>query len=198
MIKVFYDPQNGRISHTLETEDAKLLALQEGPWIEVESFSGDVAEHRVAGSFLVPLPPRPSAQAEFDYDTGLWVDPRSLDQIRDAAKVRLNAWVATERAKYITVLPGQEMIYPAKEAEAIRYVADPDPVLTQYPFLSGEIGITAPDAYQIAQIWLHMSALWRSVAAQLEAIRLGLSASIDSAETAAEIEALLATLSPTA
>lgn len=108
-----------------------------------------------------------------------------------AAKARVTEWAGAERAKYITILPGQEMIYLAKEAEAVRFLDDPDPDLAGYPFLAGEIGITGDTAHQIAQIWLHMSGIWRAIAAQIEATRLGMAAEIDAADTFDQIAAVM-------
>lgn len=111
----------------------------------------------------------------------------ALKSAQVQARALLNIRMAKERARFITTLPGQEMIYLAKEAEAVRYVADPIPDLTRFPMLAAEIGITAPDAWQLAQIWLAMADLWREAAAQLEAYRLRISAEIDAAESLAEI-----------
>jgi len=85
-----------------------------------------------------------------------------------AAVAEINAWAAQERLAYITVMPGQDMIYMAKEAEARAYLVDG----TIGPLLSAEVGSTAPDAYQLAQLWVNLAALWRGVAAQIEGERL--------------------------
>lgn len=113
----------------------------------------------------------------------------ALAEAKQRARADLAAAVAEARAAYITTLPGQQMIYMAKEAEARAYVADPAPDLANYPLLSAEVGITAPDAWQLAQIWLALADLWRNAAAQIEAWRLGAAAAIDAAGTVAEVEA---------
>jgi len=95
----------------------------------------------------------------------------SLPEAKAQAVAQLNSAVAMVRGKYITVLPGQEMIYMAKEAEAISYLATLPETLTDYPFLVKEIGITAPTAYELAQLWINMATLWRPVAAEIEGIR---------------------------
>jgi len=87
---------------------------------------------------------------------------------REAAVAEINAWAAQERLAYITVMPGQEMIYMAKEAEARAYLVDS----TIGPMLAAEVGITAPDAYQLAQLWVNLAALWRVAAARIEGERL--------------------------
>ena len=113
---------------------------------------------------------------------------QALAEAKSRARTDLAAAVATARAAYITTLPGQQMIYIAKEAEAHAYVADPAPDLATYPLLSAEIGITAPDAWQLAQIWLAMADIWRQAAAQIEAWRLGIAAQIEAAQS---VEAVL-------
>ena len=80
--------------------------------------------------------------------------------------------MAVTRSRFITALPAQDMTYLRKETEALAYVSDPDPAMANYPFLSAEVGVTAPDAWSVAQVWLYMSAMWRGIAAQLEGIRI--------------------------
>lgn len=82
----------------------------------------------------------------------------------------------------------------AKEAEARAFLAEPDPDLADYPMLSAEVGITAPDAETLAQIWLNMVVLWRSAAAGLEALRLTTAAAIEAAGTVAEVDAAMAAI----
>lgn len=115
----------------------------------------------------------------------------ALTDAKARARADLATAVATARAAYITTLPGQQMIYMAKEAEARAYVADPAPDMTRYPLLSAEIGLTAPDAWQLAQIWLALSDLWRQAAARIEAWRLGATAQIEAAGTVEKVETVV-------
>ena len=112
----------------------------------------------------------------------------ALATAKAAARARLSTTITAARSAVITVLPGQDMIYQAKEAEARAWIADPAPDLTNYPLLSAEIGLTAPDAHSLAQLWLNMAQLWRQAAAELEALRLGIGAAIDAAQTVEEVE----------
>lgn len=89
---------------------------------------------------------------------------RALDRVHQA--------VSTARTRYITDLPGQSMIYLAKEAEARAWLAAAAPDIADYPLLAAEVGITAPDPDDLAQLWLNLAAIWRAAAASLEAIRL--------------------------
>ncbi|WP_054304548.1 hypothetical protein [Gemmobacter sp. LW-1] len=115
-----------------------------------------------------------------------------LEGAKVAARAGLTAAIAQARARMITDLPGQSMIYLAKEAEARAWIADPAPGIADYPLLSAELGITAPDAASLAQIWLNLATLWRSAAADLEALRLTANAAIDAATAVEEVEAAIA------
>lgn len=118
----------------------------------------------------------------------------ALEAAKAEARVTLAAAVTAARAALITDLPGQSMIYLAKEAEARAWMADPTPDPAAYPLLSAELGITAPDGASLAQIWLNLATLWRSTAADLEALRLTASAAIDAATTLEEVGAAMAGL----
>lgn len=119
---------------------------------------------------------------------------KELAAARTAAVGHINTVVGQLRVKFITSLPGQEMIYSAKEAEAKAFLAeDPEPLdLTGYPFLAAEVGITAANARDLADLWLAMAASWRTVGPQLETLRLGAITAIEDAADVAEITARLA------
>lgn len=116
-----------------------------------------------------------------------------LDRVKARAAARINSAASNLRSHYITAIPGQEMIYLAKEAEAVRYLAEAPETLDGYPLLAAEVGITAPTAYQLAQLWANMSALWRGVAAQIEAVRMTAIYAIEAAPDAATVETAVQT-----
>ena len=118
----------------------------------------------------------------------------ALETARTSARARLAAAISDARTAMITLLPGQEMIYLAKEAEARDWLSAADPDIGGYVLLSAEVGITAPDADQLAQLWLNMGQLWRGAAAQLEALRMTVCAAIAAAETPEEVAAALEAL----
>lgn len=117
-----------------------------------------------------------------------------IDDWKKASLLLVKESIATARLDRITSLPGQDAIYQAKENEAVAYLAATNPVLTDYPLLNAETGITAATPEELANLWLALAQQWRSVAAQLEAARMTANASIGSATTIAEIDAALATL----
>lgn len=119
------------------------------------------------------------------------VEATRLDAAKGAALAEMTTIISALRGAYITSLPGQEMIYLAKEAEARDWIAATAPDLADYPLLAAEAGLTAPDADQLAQLWLDMGALWRGAAAQIETLRLSAAAWIAAASTLAEVEAAM-------
>jgi hypothetical protein len=162
-------------------------------------------DHYVHGGQILPLPPCPGSWAVFDPAAGEWIDPRSPAQAtadaahvlalaRSAATARINAGADRVRALFVTDLRGQEMIYLRKEAEAIAYVAHPDPPedADGFPFIAAEVGITAATPWGVAQVYLNMSGLWQAVGSALEALRLGAIADIEALTDAAAIDARLA------
>ncbi len=117
-----------------------------------------------------------------------------LAEAKDSARQRLTASIRGARTAMITDLPGQDMIYLAKLTEAAAWTTAVDPDPADYPLLSAEVGITAPTADELAQLWLNMGQLWRAAAAQLEALRMSTGAAIDAAETPEDVAAALAAL----
>lgn len=115
----------------------------------------------------------------------------ALAAARRAAIARVNAAAGAVRTTFITSIPGQEMLYIAKENEARAYLADPLPDMANYPLMSAEIGagLTAPDAQSLAQLWLNIGAQWRQTAAQIERLRLGAVYAIEAAPDEAAIAA---------
>lgn len=172
------------------------INLSEGEgWIEGE-FSAST--HYVRDGAAALKPARPGPWAVFDFAAGEWTDPRSPEQVladlqaaQAEAVAKVNAAVGQVRRRFVTDIPGQDMLYLRKEAEAARWISDPEPDLADYPLIAAEIGITAEDGDQMAQIWINMADLWAGIAAQLETLRLGHIAQVEVAADQAGIEAAL-------
>lgn len=99
-----------------------------------------------------------------------------LTAYRREAIARINEAAGQTRLQFITDIPGQQMLYQAKEQEAAAYLAEsPAPAdLSNYPLMAAEVGpgLTALTPLDLAQTWLAMAAQWRGVAATIENIRL--------------------------
>jgi hypothetical protein len=113
-----------------------------------------------------------------------------LEQLKATRIKEVNAKIGAMRERYITPIPGQEMIYSAKEEEAKAFNAiTPRPTdLSEFPFLEAEIGITAPSAQELADLWIQMATDWRTIGPLLEQLRLGTIGAVRAATTAAEVE----------
>lgn len=186
-----YSAVTGEILRTGQCqEEAFLLQAGEGEACLQGEFDAEL--FYVVDGMLVEYPPKPHRFSKFDFITKQWFDPRPISTLKQEAMKTLLRWVEQQRQAYVTPLPGQEMIYMAKEAEALRFISDADPDMTTYPFISQEIGITAGTAYEIAQLWAWMGHFWRETAASIEKVRLGVAAEIEAAETKEQIDAALA------
>ncbi|EAQ27527.1 hypothetical protein [Roseovarius sp. 217] len=103
---------------------------------------------------------------------------RELNVCKAKAKDTVNKRMDQIRSKFITPIAGQSMIYMAKEAEALAYVAaTPEPNTVagweqDYPFIAGEVGSTSSSPYEVAQVFLNLAAQWRGIGAQLEKVRI--------------------------
>jgi hypothetical protein len=117
----------------------------------------------------------------------------ALGPMRMRAVEEINARVDQLRRRYITSIAGQEAIYLRKEAEARAYLAAEAPELADYKWLAAEVGITAPTAYELAQIWLNKAHIWAElVGPQIEGLRQASIAAVQAAASGPAIEAALA------
>lgn len=130
-----------------------------------------------------------AAAAQFGHEVTAPEPPApTLAAAQAAARRSVNAVRGEVRSRFITGLPGQDMVYLEKEREARDWVAArasggnaPDP--GDYPHILGECGITAPDMDQVAQVYLNMAAMFRRVSAVIEAHALAAIATVDQAPT---------------
>lgn len=174
---------------------ATMLAATDGETtLETPVVNGAAALELTDGAWdVVVKGPWPWVSAERRVVRGAEAVSANLAGARLQAIARINAAIGARRKAFVTDIPAQEMLYLEKRSEALRYLAeDPEPeALDGYPLLAAEIGITAPTAWQLAQIWANQAAMLVAVAAHLETLRLGAIAAIETAATAEEIEAAL-------
>lgn len=188
----FYETSTGRITGSA-TVHGTVAAPDGEAWIE-----GVHSEqtHYVKDGVAVPFPARPGPWATFDFVSEEWVDLRSPEEIAaDLQRYKASSLalvvkaIAQIREVMITDLPGQQMIYLAKEAEAKMWIAATEPDLADYPLMAAEVGITASTAADLAAMWVALSAAWRAAAAQLENIRFSAGVAIAAATDEAAIDA---------
>lgn len=158
-------------------------------------FPEDLDELLPPGPATIDLPDLDTAGTHRVQDGALVPRETPIATLRARAIARAELLAEGARNAWITPSVAAAGIYLAKEAEARAWLAAGEPRdLAEYPMIAAEIGITAPTAWHLAQTWLGMAAVWRPVAAAIEAARLTAKAAIDAATTGAEIEAALAAL----
>ena len=121
---------------------------------------------------------------------------QNLAVCKALAIARINAASGLARQRYITTSPGQDMIYIAKEREALAFLAASTDDLTTYPLLAAEVGVTALTAWELAQVWANVSVYWRAVAAQIEGVRMRALVQIETASDPKAVTAVLAAFHP--
>jgi hypothetical protein len=172
---VFHEA-DGKVTGTF-AGDQRLLQSLPDHYIEVEDDAGpegDLSDWRVEDGKLVRA---------------------SILAYRNVQVSLVNREIGELRLRYITALPGQDALYQAKLDEARIYVTlSPEPTtLVDFPLLAGEVGITAPDAYNLAQLWLNMNAMWRYLSGSMENLRMSTINALLAATTVAELDAIEAT-----
>lgn len=154
------------------------------------------------GSEWRELPPQPDQHHVWDLASEAWVDPRSaedvaadnavaLEEARTAALARALELRAAARLLYITDIPGQDALYSAKLEEARAYLAEVNPVAQDYPLIWSEVGVTAPTADEVAQVFINLNALWKAAAGQIDGAYFGAQAAIMAASNEADMQAAL-------
>ncbi|MDE4297077.1 hypothetical protein PXK56_17970 [Phaeobacter gallaeciensis] len=118
-----------------------------------------------------------------------------LARHRAECVAEVNDAVGQARLPYVTNIPGQEMIYNAKEREALAYLAmDPKPAdLSEFPFMEAEVGVSADTPLELAQLWQTTAAQWRVVGPTFEELRLSAIRDLKAAVTMGEIDIAMET-----
>jgi hypothetical protein len=124
---------------------------------------------------------------------------------RDAYLSRIDAAAEAERGRYITLGAGQALTYQAKQGEAARLLADAaaggDIVPAAYPWIVGEVGITAPavgdlvpDMVAVARVMDGNARAWAAMGAAIEVVRLAAKEAVRASPDAAMADAVMAGL----
>lgn len=141
----------------------------------------------------MPQPAPPSAEELAARAAG------HLAAARRQAVAQVNARAGAIRARIYTDIPGQDALYLEKRAEAQAYVAETrrgaEPAsLRDYPLLANEVGITAPDPWALAQVWLNRSDQFKRLGAATERLRMQALTAIATAPDEKTIDAIMTNL----
>jgi len=100
---------------------------------------------------------------------------------------QVDAQAGEVRKLFITEVPGQEMTYLRKEAEARKYLDDQHPSAANYPLLTAEAAATNQEVANLAQTVIANADAWAIAGAQIEALRVSAKDAISRAESVAEM-----------
>lgn len=84
------------------------------------------------------------------------------------------------RLRFITDIPGQQMVYLSKAAEAQAHLAEPE---GNFPLLEAEAAATGETLAVVAQRVRTTAAQWTAIAALIEGARYGTKQAVRAAET---------------
>lgn len=153
------------LRHVSPNADMIEATRDDGSILIIEPSSGDLWDAAVAGQLgtvAAYVAPPPNMALE-----------------RSKAMYALMARVAAIRLKYLTPLPGQDMVYLSKASEARAWLAAGSPAdLTGYPLIEAEVGVTGADADEVTGVWLARAAAWTGIAAAIEHARLAANTAI--------------------
>lgn len=120
--------------------------------------------------------------------------PTTLENMQSIGLTTVDTAIGQIRLAYITEIPGQQMVYQSKEAEALAYEQDLDDPkdMIKYPYIASEATALGVSTDTVATTYLDLSAQWRTVGVQLEALRIATKTSITAAESVEEVESTMA------
>lgn len=125
-----------------------------------------------------------------------------LVEAQTAASTSIDLDAEQARLQFITPGFGMQLAYIEKQREGAAFMAayptaaalaaaSVQPTSTEYPMLFAEIGITAPNAYGVATVYMQEYQLWQIAGAAIEKIRLTSKAAIAAATTMNAIAAAM-------
>ncbi len=154
-----------------------IIALEQLGYINQTDFLVDWDEF--SNSFTIQewnhTDPQPN-QVSLDAAWADWLvdNPElTLTDIKDEAKLIVDQTAESTRLKYITSGSGQAMTYIVKAEEAADYITAGYPVnLTPYLFIQAEVNATGKTNIQAADDIIATKALWKTIGAQIEEVRI--------------------------
>lgn len=181
------------ISNLIALTDEELQPLGWLPFVPVSPPAHDPVLQGVLREVVIGETSVTETHTVLDFPTEL--AERRLLVAREEAVARVNTAAGESRAKYITVIPGQEATYQMKGAEAdaanaiLAAGGTIDP--TNYPMINAEAEATGSTFEDTLALVTQTAAQWKQLAVQIEALRRGAIVSIGKATTSAELTAVV-------
>jgi len=113
---------------------------------------------------------------------------KNLDVIRTKTHERIDLEAGEQRKRFITVVPGQEMVYQLKLEEA-RKVLEEKASTKSVPHIAAEAKLAGRSLKQQAELVTAKAREWAEASARIELIRMCAKRKVEEASTPAELEA---------
>jgi hypothetical protein len=113
---------------------------------------------------------------------------KDLGPLKNAAIRKVDREAGAIRCRFITDIPGQDMIYQQKRLEAEALMANPAIALPEIPHIVAEAALNEVTPFDQAVIILTMAEQWKAISAPIERERMAAKTRIAAATTPAEIE----------
>ena len=98
---------------------------------------------------------------------------QDIDILLKQSERRIDEAASFASARYISQGVGQECRYMIKREQAINFLRDFEPILSDYPMIKREAEETDRTPKEIAQLIVDIARLWIDLAAEIEALRCG-------------------------
>jgi hypothetical protein len=120
---------------------------------------------------------------------------KNLIGARAKAHAKIDAEAEIKRQSLITPGAGQALVYLQKELEVGRFFATYrgmseapiTPTPERFPFISAEVGITAPTMWEVAGVFQGAVSTWHHASAAIEKLRIAAKKAVASASNEAAI-----------
>jgi len=148
----------------------------------------DASRYYMVGGKPVEYPPRPHPYAEFDYAAGIWIDGRSLEEVKAEARAKVVAWASVTLSRFTADYPPEEVLsWSAKLPAARRVLAGQREVMIEIEARALGVPVSA-----LAAKVVEKGGIYEAIAALAAAIRGKTQAGIDAAESVDQVDLVLA------
>lgn len=158
-----------------------IISLQDTVWANINIstlFYGCITNDEDSTlKFSFDVEPSPTEKSELDNivvaHTGKPAEPSALDKEKGLAKQLIDDCAGEARARYITVAPGQDAVYIKKEQQSQAYKDAGYPVdETGYELVTAQKNADSTTATVAADYILATAASWKTIAANIEELRI--------------------------
>ena len=163
--------------HEIDSIGVVNIAPVDTDYVEIEDHINP-NDLYIKGGLIKIRSTSPGEYYSFDISSETWVDNRTQADLdaylitsRKNACDSINQYRGEVRSRYITICPGQEMVYLEKERQAQEWLNTANGDIQDFPAIAAEIGpgLTGNTATEVAQTYVAMADQFRILSAIIEA-----------------------------